>query len=302
VNIFGRDQQGFARRPLDNVGIQYGLGALNAGQITKDQFLDLNERIGGFDIDFNFIPQRTVASPRATRAAYETGSVLNGGGGLASVPILDMDVIYTDFAPNGDVHSKFHHFSTRERIRKANGHADNMVMWSGVFGPRQAVAAAAGLDAMDAWLANLAADSSRDPLPARIVRNKPAGLTDGCWSGDAAPQFVPERQFLGGQGTSVCNNLYPAASYPLRVAGAPLANDIVKCRLREFAWSEYAVSFTPEERARLQNIFPQGVCDWRRPGVGQRDLLGPWIEYTDVGRYQPDRSAGRDGEHDRNDD
>ena len=29
--------------------MQYGLAALNAGVITKAQFLDLNERIGGYD-------------------------------------------------------------------------------------------------------------------------------------------------------------------------------------------------------------------------------------------------------------
>ena len=46
---------GFARRPLDNVGIQYGLDALNAGAITNEQFLDLNEKIGGFDIDGNVV-------------------------------------------------------------------------------------------------------------------------------------------------------------------------------------------------------------------------------------------------------
>ena len=54
--VYGRDPKtGFARRPLDNVGIQYGLEALNAAAITKEQFLDLNEKIGGFDIDGNVV-------------------------------------------------------------------------------------------------------------------------------------------------------------------------------------------------------------------------------------------------------
>src|SRR5690606_38227926 len=40
VNLLGRDPAtGYARRPLDNVGIQYGLEALNDGVITVDQFL-----------------------------------------------------------------------------------------------------------------------------------------------------------------------------------------------------------------------------------------------------------------------
>ncbi|HET6740760.1 MAG TPA: DUF6351 family protein, partial [Kribbella sp.] len=52
VNVWGKDPStGAARRPLDNVGIQYGLDALNAGKITAAEFLDLNRSIGGFDQD-----------------------------------------------------------------------------------------------------------------------------------------------------------------------------------------------------------------------------------------------------------
>jgi hypothetical protein len=50
VNLFGRDPKtGFARRTLDNIGVQYGLMAFNAGKITAEQFLELNQKIGGFD-------------------------------------------------------------------------------------------------------------------------------------------------------------------------------------------------------------------------------------------------------------
>ncbi|MBI4185342.1 MAG: hypothetical protein HY521_15220 [Proteobacteria bacterium] len=61
VNVYGMLEDGFARRPLDNVGVQYGLKALNDGVVAVDQFLDLNEYIGGVDIDFKNTPQRTVA-------------------------------------------------------------------------------------------------------------------------------------------------------------------------------------------------------------------------------------------------
>ncbi len=289
VNTFGRDHNGFARRPLDNVGVQYGLAALNAGQITKAQFLDLNEKIGGLDIDANFIPDRMEADRRATKAAYQTGKVLNGGGGLASMPILDFDVIYTDLAPAGDVHMKYHHFSTRERISKANGHADNHVMWSGATGPRPAFVSTQAFLQMDTWLANIAADTSDDPLAVKVVRNKPAGLVDGCWTGDVTPfTFVPEPQFVGGPGTSFCNDLYPAYAFPRYMAGMPLANDIVKCRLQRIDLADYAVTFTPEEVARLHQIFPHGVCDYSRAGVEQRDLLGTWLIYTHVGEYKKD--------------
>ena len=77
VNVFGRDPvTHFALRPLDNVGIQYGLAALKRGTLTVDQFLDLNEKVGGYDFDGNFRVARkreffTVSSvvPRASPMA-----------------------------------------------------------------------------------------------------------------------------------------------------------------------------------------------------------------------------------------
>jgi len=66
VNIYGRNPAtGFARKPQDNVGLQYGLAALNTRAITVDEFLDLNEKIGGNDIDGNrFIaPGQRIAGP-----------------------------------------------------------------------------------------------------------------------------------------------------------------------------------------------------------------------------------------------
>ena len=40
------------------------------------------------------------------------------------------------------------------------------------------------------------------------------------------------------------------------------------CRLR-------AGRFTPAQLARLQAAFPDGVCDWSKPGVGQQAAVSP---------------------------
>ena len=128
VNVYGRDPDtGFARRPLDNVGVQYGLQALNDGAITTAQFLDLNAGIGGYDGDGNFHADRTVGDAEAIRQAYETGRLTSGGGGLATTPIIDYRA-YSDDREAGDVHTRYHSFSMRERLQKANGRADNHVM------------------------------------------------------------------------------------------------------------------------------------------------------------------------------
>src|SRR6185437_1572034 len=83
VNVLGRNPQTkLAWRPLDNVGVQYGLEALNDGKIDTEQFLELNEQIGGYDEQGRFTPARMEAAPDAARAAYERGFVMTGGGGL----------------------------------------------------------------------------------------------------------------------------------------------------------------------------------------------------------------------------
>jgi hypothetical protein len=285
VNTLGRDANGFARRPLDNTGIQYGLAALNAGQITVEQFLDLNEKIGGMDVDGHFVARRMVADRRATLAVYETGKVIDGSA-LVNVPILDVDVIYTDTSAAGDVHLKYNHFAVRERLIRSNGNADNMVIWSGVFGPRSGILTEAFVR-MAAWLDAITADTSGRPQAEKVVANKPANVTDGCWTGTTAvPTFIAEEQFLGGPGTSPCNTLYPGFGFPRLSAGAPLTNDVLKCRLKRVDLGDYEVTFTAQERSRLYRIFPDGVCDYSRAGVDQRDVLDTWLTYPAVGKYK----------------
>src|SRR3954447_4142261 len=72
-----RPQDGFARSPYANVGIQYGLSALYAGTITPEQFVALNEHVGGTDIDLNYTAARSQPDLVAQSIAYRTGQVVN---------------------------------------------------------------------------------------------------------------------------------------------------------------------------------------------------------------------------------
>jgi hypothetical protein len=278
-NAFGRDPKtGFALRPLDNVGVQYGLLALNAGQISTAQFLDLNERIGGFDGDGNVVSARAVADRTAVRAAYRTGRVLNGGGGLASVPVIDYRN-YLDDAPDGDVHIRFHSFSVRERLMNANGTADNYVILvedNRHRGNTSSPVYRDVLSQMDRWLTALGKDASGDPPIVRMRRAKPADLVDACWTRDAEPKKVAETPTRATSGR--CEQMYPSASFPREVAGGSIANDIVKCQLKPVARGDYAVTLTGEELVRLKSAFPDGVCDWSKPGVEQQGLGGTWLK------------------------
>lgn len=283
VNVYGRNPRtGFARRALDNVAVQYGLKALNDGAITIDQFLDLNERIGGFDVDARHQPERTVADPQAMQLAYMTGRILNAGGGLGRIPIIDYRA-YMDLDPAGNVHQRYHTFSTRERLIKNNGNADNRIMLTEGTGAGALALAghsAVWLDALDLeaeWLDNIAADTSASTPTEKVIRNKPNDLVDACWTPTAPPTKVVEPQTFDGDG--VCNRLYPAYSSPRIVAGAPLAADIIKCEIKPIDIQDYKQSFTAEQEHRLQKIFASGVCDWSKPGVSQLPLMGTWLSF-----------------------
>ena len=43
--------------------------------------------------------------------------------------------------------------------------------------------------------------------------------------------------------------------------------------------ADYKASFTAEQAARLKRIFPAGVCDFSKRGVGQVKFGGTWQRY-----------------------
>jgi hypothetical protein len=63
------------------------------------------------------------------------------------------------------------------------------------------------------------------------------------------------------------------------VAGGPASNDVLKCQLRPVDFSQYKATFTDAEKARLRAIFPNGVCDWTKPGIEQQGVTGTWLAF-----------------------
>ena len=284
VNQYGRDPAtGYARTTEDNVGLQYGLKGLNSGAISVEEFLDLNEKVGGYDKDGKMGDARSHGDPIALKAAYASGLLMGGGGGLADVPMLHYRT-YNDWL--GDIHSRERDLSIRARVKKAQGDGDNEVFWVGPGGkpdgPRNDPAVAKSrelmarqaLDAMTQWLDALAADPA--PLShAKVVRDKPAAARD-AWFDDEGRKHVEKATWDGPGGY---NATYPNHSEPRIVAGAPIANDVLKCQLKAPRPTDYKVTFTPAQWARLKAVFPTGVCDFSKPGVGQVPLKGTYQRY-----------------------
>jgi hypothetical protein len=290
INTLGRDPfTGAARRPLDNVGVQYGLAALKAGTITTTQFLDLNEGVGGFDSDGNVASQRTVGDVNGLTRAYEMGRIGAGGGGLATVPILSLHP-YAE--PGGDIHTIYNDLKVRAQLERANGNSDNHVIWlypnpqlAQLIGkPAQVIPLSlllketilSRLSLMTQWLDGITGSSA--PLTAdKVVQFKPADATDSCWDVNDSARYKEKATY---DGAGVCNTLYPKTPAPRMVAGGPLTDDVIKCQLKPVSDADFApIVLSNSEKIRLTSIFPDGVCDYTKSGVGQVKLKGTWLRY-----------------------
>ena len=265
VNVFGRRQSdGFAGRPLDNVGVQYGLDALKAGTITPAQFVDLNVKAGGADIDGQWAPQRTVADQPALRNAYRSGAI-NETNNMKNVAVIDLR------GPDpGAFHDVYRAFAVRARLQRENGTYANQVIWEGLAPLIGDVDyTTQGLVAMDRWLGAVEADHSSKPVSQKLIDDKPADIHDQC--SDGVGQVLP--------GTAACQAIVQAYQTPRMVAGESIATDNNKCRLRPLLRSDYyPVQFTDAQWSALTRVFPGGVCDWSKPGVSQAPTI-PWLTY-----------------------
>lgn len=259
-----------ARRPLGNVGVQYGLAAFKAGVIGPEEFVALNSDIGGLDGDLNRTVLRTSANAQATRIAYTTGRVLNGGGGLGDIPIID----YRAHEPQTARLDLAHHtFSVRERLIAANGDADNQVLLSdsgrGRFDLERGVVPLA-IAQMDRWI------TAMRSLPYSghhaAITSKPSDLVDACWTSSGTKIVEPQVY----QGRGRCAKLYPAHATPRMVAGGPLSSNVISCSLTDIDPKAYPQRLTAVQLKRMQRAFPEGVCDWQQRGTNRRVLDGPW--------------------------
>jgi Tannase-like family of unknown function (DUF6351) len=275
VNQLGRDPlTGFVRAVLDNRGVQYGLAALAAGTITAEQFVDLNEHMGGYDVAGAVVPTRTAADSRGVRVAYQDDMVNSGGLGLATTPIIDHRT-YLDNVPSGsaDIHTEEWSYVMRQRMIEAGTAANQVIIESRLSQIGSANTYA--LDAMDRWLTAIDADRSPRPLQAKVASDRPADLGDGCFLLTGARILEP----LSYGGTGQCASQYPVFANPRLAAGEPLTRDVLECRRQLIDFSSYPVTFTAGQQARLWLAFPDGVCDYSRPGVGQQPPRGTWIDY-----------------------
>jgi hypothetical protein len=266
VNVVGRRaKDGFANRPFDNVGIQYGLKGLREGELTAAQFVDLNTNIGGLDIDGNVQKARSKADDAGLLRAYRSGLV-DTASNLNNVAIIDLR------GPDpGAFHDVYRTYAMRARLLRNFGTAANQVLWRGqvpLLGDGNYVDQS--VFAMDKWLARVDADHRSVPLSRKIIEDKPSDLADRCTDGGgtALPSWV-------------CDATVAAYGTPRFGADEPSTDDVLKCQLKPLRRSDYQVTFTADQWKRLQKAFPSGVCNYGKPGVHQIKTT-TWLTYQDA--------------------
>ena len=296
--VYGTDENGLGRRTYDNVGVQYGLAALGRRQITIAEFLDLNNRIGGWRPAIDMTPERfwrsggaqsdladisvwshhnmtatastDLPAPRsegdieAMRAAYRSGNVFLG---RLSMPVIDFRHY---LEPKLDMHHSLESFAVRLRMQRGQGHADTQLIWS-ARRPYSPLGDALGL--LERWLDNMRANDSLDAADAR-----PADATDRCFSKTGELIASGSTVWDGvwnGKDDGACMKRYPIYSNPRLVAGDDYAGDIFKCHLQSvdaaIAGGVYAPVDVTAHRDELQRVFPSGVCDYSLGDVGRPD-------------------------------
>jgi hypothetical protein len=279
INVFGPREasvwsanetklgHGFAGVPVDNVGVQYGLSALQGLTITPAQFVDLNAKIGGLDIDIDPTAQRIAADEPALANAYRSGSI-NETNNLGRTAIIDCR------GPDpGAAHDSYRAFAVRARLDRENGTHANQAIWEGsapIVGDTHC--AQNSLIAMDRWLAAVRKDHSHVPLSQKVIADKPADAGDQCYDGN---------------GVKLADGLCPPGVVPVygtprTVAGDAISTDANKCQLRPLERSDYTLPFTDAEWATMQATFPDGVCDFGKPAVDQGPTV-PWLTYEKSG-------------------
>jgi len=296
-HIYGTDEDGYPKQTWDNVGVQYGLKALLTKDLTINTFLNLNAKIGGWkefksmkpvkywlfsglsppaselslwsEHNMNHSPdsgitpaKRTEGNIDAIRAAYYSGSVFTG---KIDLPILDVRH-YND--PELDMHHSFASFSARLRIKEANGHANNHIIWMArkPFELRPNT-----LKAIDHWMQNIIKYPERS-----VADNKPEDIEDAC--------FDDQGQLIA-QGTDVwdgkwnnrtngrCLKTYPNFMSSRNIAGSDLKGNTFKCHLQTIDEAIQKgiygnIDMTPYT-TRLKQVFPSGVCDYSKGDIGR---------------------------------
>ena len=302
-NVYGVDADGYAKVPWDNVGVQYGLKALNGGNIDPAEFLKLNSTVGAWKNSKDMVQEgcpffpvpgcsnpatwdpwsrrnmrlspdggatpapRREGNMEAANAAYTSGIVFRGD---IDIPIIDWRHY---LEAELDMHNSHQSFASRKRMLNLDGDASNQVIWFTDARPARASdQTPLAFAVIDEWLANIRANPGDG-----VAGNKPAAAVDSCFATNGSLTYSGNDAWAGildSAPAGPCTQALPLFSTSRIVAGGPIEGGVFKCALKPVTAAIADGTYAPwlpnaTDVARLQQIFPTGVCDYSRPDVGR---------------------------------
>ncbi len=178
-----------------------------------------------------------------------------------------------------DMHNSHQSFAARQRLLDFDGDASNQVIWftDVDFEGDRFDQTPMAFEVIDEWMRNIEANPA-----AGVAGNKPAAAVDSCFASDGSLLYAGDDAWdgiLDDQAAGACTQQFPIYSTSRIVAGGPITGDVFKCALQSIdeaiAAGVYGdVVFTPAERAQLEAVFPDGVCDYRQGDVRRPPGLG----------------------------
>jgi hypothetical protein len=210
--------------------------------------------VGGFDpwSARNQQPARRAGSIAAMNAAYREGLYFDGD---IDIPVIDWRPYLEEVL---DMHNSHQSFASRQRMLDHDGRASNQVIW---FSERNGDKTLEAFQVMDEWL----------------LEGRPPAATDRCFTAAGDEIARGSRVWdgiLNSRADGACTTAFPIHSTSRIVAGGPIRGGVYKCALQPVgkaisrglygSWRPGAA-----ERARLETIFPTGVCDYTKDDVGR---------------------------------
>lgn len=291
ANIYGTDAQGYAPIPFDNVGVQYGLSALQSGAIDADEFLRINACAGSWKEQADFVAWDTRNDPfdarnmrrsatcrtdpmapaprrtgdlKAMQAAYSSGHVFTGK--TLDIPMIDLRPY---LEAKLDMHNSRQSFSVRARLQAQGGQSSSrQVIWFTNAPQDLPGRLAEALAVLDAYLTN---------PPNTGAQRAGIGFVDQCFGPGGARIAAGEGVWAGvldRDPPGACTQAYPILSSTRMVAGDSFRGDMFKCALKPLqvalADGTYGnAQFSAAQTDWLARTFPEGVCDYKRPDQGR---------------------------------
>ncbi len=217
-------------------------------------------------------PARRSEGDREAIASVIDSGLIFTGELPRDIPIIDL----RDYLEHVlDMHNARQSFVARARMLAGQGQADSHRIWfadadaDGVSPQIEAISHQA-LDAIAEWMQRLDERGDGD-----VAAAAPGSAADRCFEIDGTLIDAGETVWdgiLNDAPTGACAAEFELHSTSRIEAGGPFTDDIYKCHTMPVETAIEEGLYGPwqpdaEQQRRLESIFPEGVCDYRLPGV-----------------------------------